>query len=340
MFFLSSIGRNFIIQNNINIFETTIFIAPEFCVMIFGSIFLKNYPTSPNLGALMETAYLHSFLLVVETGSMSEAARRLDLTPAAIAQQMRALEREFGTSLLARSGRTAQPTVSGHLLVKHAQGVLENIRQIRGCLGIHTEGGQLRVGTINTALHSVFPRMLTRFTEKCPNTNVFLQSGTSDALYTAVQEGALDVAVCLHPAFALGKTFDWFLLRQEPLILLAPRHLAASAPHALLRTEPFIRYDRRLGGGKQAQRYLNAASIQPQERFELSSLLAIAMMVDQGLGVSLVPDIASPLLGSLKLAKITLPIPFDARRFGFLWLRASPRLHLIRNFVESALPRQ
>jgi DNA-binding transcriptional LysR family regulator len=58
----------------------------------------------------METEYLHSFLLVVESGSMSEAARRLNLTPAAIAQQMRTLERELGTGLLARAGRTVQPT--------------------------------------------------------------------------------------------------------------------------------------------------------------------------------------------------------------------------------------
>jgi len=42
----------------------------------------------------MDTAYLNTFLLVVDAGSMSEAARRLDLTPAAVAQQMRVLEKD------------------------------------------------------------------------------------------------------------------------------------------------------------------------------------------------------------------------------------------------------
>jgi len=60
------------------------------------------------------------------------------------------------------------------------------------------------------------------------------------------------------------------------------------------------------------------------------------MMMDQGLGVSLVPDIVSPLLAGLKLAKITLPLPSAIRRFGMLWLRASPRLRLITGFVQSA----
>jgi len=284
----------------------------------------------------MQTTYLRSFLLVVDTGSLAEAARRLDLTPAAVAQQMRALEHALGTPLLARAGRTVQPTESGHLLITHARTLLKEVAHLRERLSATTQGGELRVGTINTALHSVFPDVLTRFVKRHPDTRVFLQSDTTDTLYHAVQDGHLDVAVCLHPAFALAKTFDWFLLREEPLILLVPRRLAGADPHALLTSAPFIRYDRRLGGGKQAARYLHAAGIRVQERFELSSLLAIAMMVDRGLGVSLVPDIASPLSAGLKLAKIALPMPFQARRFGILWLRASPRLHLIQGFVQSA----
>jgi DNA-binding transcriptional LysR family regulator len=284
----------------------------------------------------METEYLRSFLLVVDSGSMSEAARRLDLTPAAVAQQMRALEREMGMPLLARSGRTVQPTEAGHQLVERGQALLREVGLIKELLTTGVQGGELRVGTINTALHSELPHILARFVKQHPAAKVFLQSGTTDTLYTAVLEGGLDAAVCLYPPFALPKTFGWSLLREEPLVLLAPARLAGADPHALLRSSPLIRYDRRLGGGKQADRYLRAAGIVPQERFELSSLLAIAMMVDRGLGVSLVPDIVSPLLSGQKLARIALPQPSAARRFGILWLRASPRQRLIQGLVDSA----
>ncbi|MGT2430051.1 LysR family transcriptional regulator [Cupriavidus basilensis] len=64
----------------------------------------------------METAYLKAFALVVETGSLAEAARRLDVTPAAISQQIQVLERELGTRLLGRAGRTVAPTESGSRL--------------------------------------------------------------------------------------------------------------------------------------------------------------------------------------------------------------------------------
>jgi len=284
----------------------------------------------------METAYLHSFLLVVESGSMSEAARRLDLTPAAVAQQIRTLERELDAPLLARAGRTVQPTEAGHRLVSRARSLLREVGEIKALLGSDADGGELLVGTINTALHSLLPDILARFVTAHPDVKVFLKSETTAALYKAVQQGELDAAVCLYPPFALAKTFNWTLLREEPLVLLAPRRLAARDPHELLRTSPLIRYDRSLGGGKQADRYIRAAGIVPQERFELSSLLAIAMMVDRGLGVSVVPDIASPLLEGQRVAKIALPLSPEARRFGILWLRSSARLRLIQGFVECA----
>ncbi|MDP9896070.1 DNA-binding transcriptional LysR family regulator [Variovorax boronicumulans] len=284
----------------------------------------------------METAYLQSFLLVVESGSMSEAARRLDLTPAAVAQQIRTLERELNAPLLARAGRTVQPTEAGHLLVQRARNLLREVGDIKTLLNSDAAGGELLIGTINTAIHSLLPDILARFVKTHPGVKVFLQSGTTATLHKAVQQGELDAAVCLYPPYVLAKTFDWSLLREEPLVLLAPSRLAKRDPHELLRTSPFIRYDRALGGGKQADRYLRAAGIVPQERFELSSLLAIAMMVDRGLGVSLVPDIASPLLDGQRIVKIPLPLPSEPRRFGVLWLRASPRQRLIRGFVDSA----
>ena len=48
----------------------------------------------------MQTAFLRAYLLTVDTGSMAEAARRLNLTPAAVAQQLRSLEQEIGVALV------------------------------------------------------------------------------------------------------------------------------------------------------------------------------------------------------------------------------------------------
>jgi len=284
----------------------------------------------------MDTAFLQGFLLSVDTGSMSEAARRLDLTPAAIAQQVRALERELGTPLLARAGRNVAPTEAGHRLVERARALLRDFANLKAAVNEEVTTGELRVGAINTALLSLLPDTLARFARLHPQVKVFIQSGMSMDLYEAVQRGELDAAICLHPQFALPKAAAWALLREEPLVLLVPARLARRDPHALLASEPLIRYDRSLGGGKQADRYLRRAGIVPRERFELGSLAAIAVMVDRGLGVSLVPDIASPLTHGLKLARLALPLAGESRRFGIAWQRASVRARLIRGLVESA----
>lgn len=284
----------------------------------------------------METSYLHSFLLVVETGSMAEAARRLDITAAAVAQQIRILEREFDAPLLARAGRTVLPTPAGHRLAQSAPQLLRELANAKTHVSQEGTAGELVIGTINTALHSLLPDILAGFVKKCPDAKVFLRSATTRELYEAVRQGELDAAVCLHPSFALAKTFDWTLLREEPLVLLVPRQLAHLDPHTLLRTQPLICYDRSLGGGQMVERYLRAAQIAPQERFELSSLVAIAMMVDRGLGVSLVPDTALNLPDGQGVVRLALPEESQSRRFGVMWLRSSARLPLIHKLVECA----
>jgi DNA-binding transcriptional LysR family regulator len=84
------------------------------------------------------------------------------------------------------------------------------------------------------------------------------------------------------------------------------------------------------------ERYLQDIGVAPLERFELSSLAAIAMMVDRGLGVALVPDTALNLPDGQDVVRIPLPDAIQTRRFGVMWLRSSARLALIHKLVESA----
>ncbi len=284
----------------------------------------------------METAFLQTFVLTAETGSMAEAARRLGLTPAAVALQVRTLERDLGVPLMVRSGRTVLPTPAGHRLLARASELLRDFGTLRAVVLEDVVAGELRLGTINTALHTVLPGILGRLARAHPDVTVFIQSGLSQQVVEAVRRDELDAAVCLHPEFALDKATAWELLRDEQMVVLAPPELADQGALQLLRTQPLLRYDRSLGFGKRADAYLRQHGIVPRERFELSSLLAISMMVSEGLGVSLVPDIASPLTRGLDIARIPLPDPVTPRQFGVLWRRGSARARLVTAFLEQA----
>ena len=63
---------------------------------------------------------------------------------------------------------------------------------------------------------------------------------------------------------------------------------------------------------------------------------AIAVLVDQGLGVSLVPDWAQPWPEGLSLRKLPTADRIFARHIGVLWARSSVRLRLVQNFVKEA----
>ncbi len=284
----------------------------------------------------METQFLNTFVTVVDRGSMAAAARSLHITPAAVAQQIRTLERELGAPLIARAGRTVSVTEEGARILQRARDLLRGVADLRSVANETGMAGELRLGACPTALGGLVPDILARMVEKFPEINVFIKPGYSADLYGAVESGDLDAAMVLQAPFSLPKTCDWQLLREEPLVVLAPARLAGCDPHQLLREQPLIRYDRHEWGGRQADEYLRRAGIVPRERFELNALNAIAVMVDRGLGVSLVPDWAKPWPEGLSVVSIPLPEASEPRRIGMVWSRASVRLRQVNVLLEEA----
>lgn len=282
----------------------------------------------------METQFLHTFVTVVDRGSMAAAARTLHITPAAVAQQIRTLERELGAPLIARAGRTVSVTGEGARILQRARELLRSVADLRSVANENDVAGELRLGACPTALAGLLPDMLAHMVAAFPQMNVFIRPGYSADLYRAVEAGDLDAAMVLEAPFALPKTCNWQLVREEPLVVLAPARMAGCDPHELLREQPLIRYDRHEWGGRQADEYLRMAGIVPLERFELNALNAIAVMVDRGLGVSLVPDWARPWPEGLDLVRIPLPQCSEPRRIGIVWSRSSVRIRLVNALLE------
>lgn len=265
---------------------------------------------------------------------MAAAARRLHVTPAAVAQQIHRLEQEIGAPLIARAGRTVSVTEAGARILPRARELLRDVADLSAVANDDATAGELRLGAGTNALTGLLPDLLARMVERFPHIKVFIQPGYSPDLYRAVEAGELDAAVVLQAPFNLPKTCDWTLLREEPLVVLAPEAMAGRDPHELLATEPLIRYDRQQWGGRQAEQYLRQAGIKPRERFELNALNAIAVMVDRGLGVSLVPDWARPWPEGLRLVCIPLPLPCEPRRIGVVWSRATIRIRLVHALLR------
>ncbi len=284
----------------------------------------------------MDTRYLQSFVMVVDSGSFADAARRLDLTPAAVGARVRALEESIGAALVRRAGRTVRATEAGLKILNHARAVLRDVRDLKAIANDDAPLGELRLGASSSAMTGVLPPVLKALYRRHPKLAVHIEPGDSATLYQRVTDGVLDAALLVEPQFMLPKSCDWRMLVEEPLCVLAPSALARRDPLALLANEPFIRYDRATWGGRLAERCLREHGIVPHERIEIDGLGAIAAFVSQGLGVSLLPDWTPPWPAGLDIVKLALPPPVPVRRMGLLWTTQGPRAALARAVLAEA----
>jgi DNA-binding transcriptional LysR family regulator len=285
----------------------------------------------------MDTRFIEAFLMAVDNGSIAEAARRLNLTAAGVAKRIHALESEIGAVLVTRSGRTIRPTEAGAAIVERARHFLADARDFKSIAAADLPSGQLRLGAFQSALCGLLPDVLALMEETYPQIDVHITRGTSAELYRRVLDADdLDAAIITQPPFAIPKRCDWRLLREESLIVLTRASAASRKPHAILASEPFVRLDRNTWSGRLVDGYLRKAGIQPRERFEINSFEAIAVMVDRGLGVSLLPDRAPPWPEGLSLAKLPVPDRSFINRIGLVWVRSSLRLRLVHAFLEQA----
>ena len=285
----------------------------------------------------MNTKFLRTFLLVHKTGSMAQAAREQNITHGAVAQQILTLEYEIGCQLVSRVGRTVNLTEAGLKLLSSFEIILNEIEQLPKLANTKEIRGEIKVGAGNSVLNSVLPSILSCLTKNYPEVNVKIQPGISSDFFARIENGNLDVAIAIEPPFVLPKSLQWNPLREEPFVLLAAMKHAEKEPHELLRRLPFIRYDKTSWTGKIIDNYLRSINVDPIDRFELNAIESIAMMVNQDLGVSIVPDSANLYLRSLSIIKLPLINFKDSRKFGLVWSRNSPRLSLVKAFNQVAV---
>lgn len=264
---------------------------------------------------------------------MAEAARRLNITPTALAQRIRALEDEFHVRLIERSGRTVGLTEGGVRLLARARRFQKDVRELKAAASEKLFAGDMRLGTIATALTGLLPAMLAEVARNYPDLEMYIAADVSRALYHRVVSGELDAALIIEPQFSIPKSLVWRVLRSEPLVVLAPKRLAHLSPLSLLATQPLIRYDRNNWGGWLADRYLQQHGINPDDRIELDTLDAIALLVERGLGVSLVPDWPRAWPLPANVAMLSLPGEVPHRRLGLLWPSNSPYSRLLEEMV-------
>lgn len=278
-----------------------------------------------------------TLLAIAELGTFAEAANSVHLTPAAVSQQMKALEEELGVALFDRTKRPPELSPMGYALVPKARELVRAYEElVPSLLGEMTSVENLTIGAVPTTITGLMPKALKALQDSYEKLHIRLYPGLSEELYTQVDRGFLDAAVMTEP----GNIYDhlhWRPFAEEPLMVLASLDIASSDPIELLQNNPYIRFSRRAWVGRFIDTWLRDNQIQVHEGTELDSLEAISAMVLHNLGVSIVPMRCSDSPRPLPLKRIPLPSSAKPRVLGVLSRRDSSRSNLVKIFHEEVV---
>lgn len=285
----------------------------------------------------MSLRALRTLVVIAQKGTFSAAAEHLGLTQAAVSHQMKGLEEELDADLFDRTGRGTKLNAAGRLVLERAEeilalydGIREELDPAGGVWGV------LELGVIPTALTGPVPRVLARLKEEHGRLQVRVRSGISDALAPRVEEGELDAALISEPPYAVPSHCEWRPYDDEPFFVVGPRSAGPPDDAAWFEELPLIRFDKTAWTGRLIEGHLMAHGVQPREVMELDSLEAVLSLVEQGLGIAVVPFNRSRLERARERFHV---IPFGdpqlRRRVGLYQRRRHPRRPLTELLLQA-----
>ena len=147
--------------------------------------------------ARLKFRQLEVFRTVVETGSISKAADKLNVTQPAVSRTVRELEELFETPLVRRTSRGVIATDSGGVLATHAGNIYGEIRDVWDSLNSlrEADSGHVVVGVFVTGATYLIPRAIDMVLEKSPRVVVSIREGTNDVLLPELADGDIDLVV-------------------------------------------------------------------------------------------------------------------------------------------------
>ncbi|WP_406624827.1 LysR family transcriptional regulator [Acidovorax sp. SDU_ACID1] len=262
---------------------------------------------------------LQLFVAVCELGSIGRAAEREFIAASAVSKRLSDLEAAVDTALLYRHSRGVTLTPAGESLLHHARTVLFGLERMQGELSEYAEGvrGHVRMHANISAIVQFLPEDLGAFARAHSQIKIDLQEHLSPDVLHAVREGAADLGLCNVPATAEGE-LQSRPYRTDRLVLVVPQGHALQAREAVQFDEVLDWDIVGLHAGSSISLAMRQAAAQAgrplRQRIQVTGLDAMCRMIDNGLGVGLLPDRAFALMqGVGRLAAVPLDEPWALR---------------------------
>jgi DNA-binding transcriptional LysR family regulator len=245
----------------------------------------------------VDLKYLHTFRTIVEEGSFSGAAERLNYTQSTVTFQVGRLEQELSTGLFEKIGRRMVLTKAGERMVPYVNEEIESVERLRCFEDELAEcQGDLRIGVGETLLCYRLPAVLKEFHRRARRARLFLRSMNCCDIRDELISGALDLGVFYEDVGGFGSGLATYPFGSYSLALVA-------SPETKERYPDFISPDRRIPVPfiinepncvfrQIFEKYLKEKSILLDHTIELWSIPTIKNLVRNDVGVSFLPVFA------------------------------------------------
>ena len=276
-----------------------------------------------------------AFMAVVEQGSLTRAAEELGCTQSAVSHCISSLEEELGFALLKRGRAGARLTNEGERLAPAVRNLLNSAEQLKQTASAirGLDSGTVRIGAFTSVAVHWLPPVLKEFQRDYPKVDLRLLNGDYHDVEQWLQDGSIDVGFVGMPC---GVDCECIALMEDRLLAILPKGSRfehyPKFPLVECETEPFISLLQ--SSDHDARRALDAAGVRPNVRFYTKDDYAVIAMVEQGLGISIMPELL--LKGRNDNVQILPLIPEAKRVIGIAIAageKAGPATRRFANYV-------
>lgn len=274
-----------------------------------------------------------AFVTTVEYGSFTKAAEILNYSQSAISRMINDLEKEWKLSVLERSKAGVKLTSDGLKLLPYAKSLCEEYKklqmQVDELNGL--QSGIIRIGTFSSVATHWLPNIIKEFQKDYPNIDYELLLGDYTEIENWILEGRVDCGFLRLPTH---KDLENVLLANDELLVVLPEnhHLADKEVLSLsdLCDEPFLMLDK--GNNSDIARIFEQTGISPKIHFTTWDDYAIMSMVENGLGISILPKLILKRI-PYKLVFKKLDIP-AYRSIGLAFRNKKTMSLAVKKFLE------
>lgn len=240
---------------------------------------------------------LRLFVHVADAASITHGAERANMALASASARIRGMEDTLGVPLLERGRRGVTLTPAGRALLHHARVILQQSERMRGELGDYAQGlkGHVRLLANTSALSEMLPEMLSEFLTAYPNIDIDIEERPSFDMVEMVSQGLADAGI-LSDAVDMGD-LELFPFGNDRLVVIVPRGHRFTKRRRIAFNDVLGEELVGMTYSSALQQYLGHQATllgrQPKLRVRVNSFDAVGRLVEQGVGISIIPDSAA-----------------------------------------------